>query len=149
MAHEAPLIRWPRSLLQVHVKICKPIEKWMWSVKKENNYWWMSWKDRNRRSKKVRCTICLWQQDVVKIHRISDQIRAICTDKGEEIRQTYMDEHLKSTLHAEAVKANRLQSLTVKQLVDNKATINSSISNIHVYVYSRRVWSNGSCCFVD
>ena len=75
------------------------------------------------------------QQDVVKIHRISDQIPAICTDKGTEISQTYMDEHLKSTLHAEAAKANRLQSLKVKQLVDNKAMIYSSISKIHEALY--------------
>ena len=48
-----------------------------------------------------------------------------------------MDEHLKSTLHAEAVKANRLQSLTVKQLVDNKATIDSSISKIHEALFKK------------
>ena len=61
----------------------------------------------------------------------------ICTDKGTEIRQTYTDEHLKSTLHAEAAKSNRLQNLTVKQLVDNKATIDSSISKIHEALFKK------------
>ena len=54
--------------------------------------------------RKIRCTVYYNQPNVIKISNGPNKKPPICSEDGSEIRKKYTDNHVKSTMHREAVK---------------------------------------------